>query len=404
MKILFISQHFYPEQFKVNDICFELAESGHDVTVLTGLPNYPSGIVDNKYKWFKKRNENIKGVNVYRTSIVARGKGIIRLSLNYLSFAITASIKSLFLKKDFDLIIVYQTSPVTMAVPGMFLKAITKKPLIIYCHDLWPESIATVGINNKSIIYKFILILSKWIYNSADEILTSSRMFKEYFENKLGIYKKTTYLPVYAEELFEKLPSKEKTEREIINLVFAGNVGKMQSVETILLAANEIKDNDNIIFHIVGDGSSKIKCEKIAKEYNLKNVVFHGQHPISSMPQFYDMADAFLITLRENEVISYTIPNKVQSYLAAGKPLIGAINGETQMLIKEEECGLCAPAEDFKELANKILEFSENVQMHSIYGLNGRKYYENNFSKSRYFKNINSMLKEIKENGVGRNV
>lgn len=400
MKILVVDQHFYPEQFRVNDICFELAKEGHDVTVLTGLPNYPSGYVEPGYKSLKKRFEVINGVKVYRSWILERRKGKFRLALNYLSFVLTGSLKALFLKKDFDVVLVYQTSPVTMAIPAIVVKKIAKVPLIIYCHDLWPESIASAGISSESKIYSILLPISKTIYKSADHIFTSSKLFEKYFNQKLGIHENITHLPVYAEALFEDIKPKEE-EDSGVDLVFAGNIGEMQSVETILLAANELKQEQNLTFHIVGDGSSRKKCQKLAQDLGLSNVKFYGQFPITEMPRFYEMADAFLVTLKQNEVISYTLPNKVQSYMAAGKPILGAIDGETQLVIHEADCGLCAPAEDYKEFAKLIKRFIGEKVKHNQYGENGRAYYDKHFSKVKYMKRLNELLKNI---SLGRDV
>lgn len=394
MKILVVCQYFYPEQFRVNDICFQLVEEGHEVSVLTGLPNYPIGIVDEKYKWCKNRKEDINGVTVIRSWLIGRGKGKIRLALNYISFAVFSTIRALFLKKDFDLILVYQLSPVTMALPAIVLKKLTKKPLILYCHDLWPESIAAAGIQQTSKIYTILLKVSKWIYKNADEIFTSSKLFKEYFNNTLTVYANITHLPVYAEALFEEINVIPQCDG-IVNLVFAGNIGEMQSVETIIYAANELKDYNNIQWHIVGDGSSRKKCEALAHELKLKNLIFHGQHPISQMPRFYQMADAFLITLKANKVISYTLPNKVQSYMAAGKPIIGAIDGETQIVINEAKCGMCGRAEDYKSLAQNIITFIRDKDQQALYGRNARQYYDNNFSKTIYIKRLNHLLQKI---------
>ncbi|WML41545.1 glycosyltransferase family 4 protein [Neobacillus sp. OS1-2] len=397
MKILVVCQYFFPEQFRVSDICFELAKEGHEVTVLTGLPNYPSGIVDKKYRALRNRKEVINGVKVYRSWLLGRGKGTKRLALNYFSFAVSSSIKAMFIKKDFDLILVYQLSPVTMALPGILLKKITKKPLILYCHDLWPESLVSGGISPNGKIYSVLLKLSKWIYKSADEIFTSSKLFEEYFNNTLDINRNITYLPVYAEAIFEDIPKKKND--GFINLVFAGNIGEMQSVETIIYAANEIKDEQSIRFHIVGDGSSRKRCEELAKQFNLSNVIFYGQHPIIEMPIFYEMADAFLITLKANKFISYTLPNKVQSYMASGKPILGAIDGETEIVINDANCGLCASAENYKQFASNIKRFAAEKDTLTEYGKNAKCYYDHNFSKKIYMDKINILLTKIKING-----
>ncbi len=393
MKILVVCQYFYPEQFKISDICFELVKLGHDVTVLTGLPNYPAGVVHKEYRWFKNRHENINGVQVIRSTLIARGKGKLRLALNYISFAVCASVRALFLQKDFDVILVWQLSPITMALPALLLNKLTGKPLLLYSQDLWPESVVAVGVNKEGIIYKMLLSFSKYVYHGVDKILISSKMFAKYFEEVIGINSSISYLPVYAESLFENIKS-IGNESGTINLVFAGNIGEMQSVETIIKAANELKDLDNIKWHIVGDGSDKNNCERLAREYGLSNVIFYGQRPIEEMPEFYSIADAFLVTLKVNKEISYTLPNKVQSYMAAGKPVIGAIDGETRLVIEEADCGYCCKAEDYIALAELIKGFALNIEKHAALGDNARKYYKEHFDKQIFMNKLIEFLKD----------
>jgi glycosyltransferase involved in cell wall biosynthesis len=397
MNILVICQYYHPEQFKINDICVELANQGHQVTVLTGLPNYPMGKVDSQYRWFKKRREQINGVHVIRSWLVGRGKGTAKLALNYVSFALSACVKSLKLKKDFDLIMVYQLSPVTMALPGILLKRLTRKPLILYCLDLWPESLASAGISSNSRLYRVMLRMSRWIYRQADEIYISSRMFEQYFRETLDLGNNITYLPGYAESMFENLEVSDRMDKETVDFVFAGNIGEMQSVETIIYAANELKDVTHLRVHIVGDGSSREKVERLTKQLRLKNVIFHGQFPITEMPRFYRFADAFLVTLKANPYISYTLPNKVQSYMAAGKPIIGAIDGETKIVIEEAECGHCAPAENFVELAQFMKKFAQEKDKHATYGKNARDYYNRHFSKGIFYDRLNRLLRNQME-------
>lgn len=392
MKLLVVCQYFYPEQFKVNDICYELVKMGHEVTVLTGLPNYPSGIVQKDYRWFNKRRETINGVKVIRSTLIGRGRGNLRRALNYFSFAIFSSIKALLIKKDFDLILVYQLSPITMALPALLLKKISGKPLLLYCQDLWPESLMAGGIKQESAIYKFFLSLSRYIYKKADKIAISSRLFKKYLNEVIGIDGNIIYLPVYAESLFENIESSYK-DNQMINLVFAGNIGEIQSVETIIKAANQLKNLHNIKWHIIGDGSDRLKCEKMALDLGLQHVKFYGQRPLDEMTGFYSMADAFLVTLRANKAISYTLPNKVQSYMAAGKPVIGAINGETPLVIEEAKCGFCCKAEDYTDLANIVKYFALNTDNHAILGHNAQNYYNKHFHKSIFMKDLIDFMK-----------
>jgi glycosyltransferase involved in cell wall biosynthesis len=383
--MLVVCQYYYPEQFIINDICAELVNEGHEVTVLTGLPNYPSGVIDKEYGSLKKRHENIQGVNVIRSWLIGRGKGNLSLILNYLSFAATASLKSLFIRKDFDVIFVYQLSPVTMAIPGILLRALTRKPLILYCLDLWPESIVSRGVRRESLIYSILLRLTRWIYRKADKILISSSQFENYLAETLRVRKKIRYLPSYAEEVFF---STKKVENGIIDFVFAGNIGEMQSVQTIIRAAELISDAKGIWIHIVGGGTALNECKALLAELSLENVTFYGHLPLHDMPRFYELADVFLITLKDNPILSYTLPRKVQTYMVSGKPIIAAINGETAKVIEEARCGLCSPAEDHHALAGNMMKFIKNQAEYAQYGENARKYYNDHFSKEIFMRHL----------------
>ncbi len=389
MKILVVCQHFYPEQFRINDICFELVNKGHFVTVLTGLPNYPYGKVLKDYKWFKNRNEDINGVKVKRCSLVGRGKSNITMAINYMWFAIFGSIKALFMKKDFDVIYAYQLSPITMVWPAILIKKIRKIPLVINVLDQWPISVTAGGIKKTSLIYKILFKISKRVYQEADKILISSRSFKKYFIEELKLNKEIKYIPQYAEKEYENVGNLNNRK---FDLLFAGNIGPVLSVETIVETANLLKNNSNIKFHIVGDGLSKEKCENLAKNYNLKNIKFYGYYPVNKMREFYNLADAFLITMVDHEVVNNTLPAKLQSYMLAGKPIIGAINGEVKRILKEADCGLCCDAYDFKRLADLILKASSDKEKLKIWGNNAYKYYLNNFEKNKI---INNLIKEL---------
>lgn len=403
MKILVVCQYYYPEPFRISDICETLVKHCHEVTVLTGLPNYPEGRILDEYRHGKKRNEIINGVKVIRSFEIGRGDSHLRLFLNYVSFAISASLKAFFMKEKFDVILVNQLSPVLMAIPAMVYKKRRHKQMVIYCLDLWPDSLAAGGVSGESMVYRIFLNISKWIYSSADKILVTSSMFKDYYENVLSINSSNIeHLPQYAEDLFTQTKNETATEiaapseEKIYKFVFAGNIGDMQSVDTIIKAANELRNYQNIQFHIVGDGSKSEECHNLTNSLGLENVKFYGRRPVQEMTGLYSMADAMLITLKDNKTLSYTLPGKIQSYMAAGKPIIGAINGEASRVIEESKSGLCCNAEDYTALSELILTFC-NYDNKEQMAINAQKYYEQHYSKDKFMDSLENALKELEE-------
>ena len=395
MKILVICQYYYPEPFRITDICESLVLRGHSVTVLTGLPNYPEGRVLDEYQHGSKRKEILNGVKVIRCFEIGRGKSKIKLFLNYLSYTLSATLKVLFIKEEYDVIFVNQLSPVLMAIPGIVYKKRHKKKLLLYCLDLWPDSLAAGGIKETSAIFKIIHKISKMIYSSADIILVTSSMFKDYFRNVLKIERNNIkHLPQYAEDIFAEARFQTLSDSEsnkTYNFVFAGNIGDMQSVETIIKAAHELCYCSNILFHILGDGSKLDECKSLSNKLGLKNVKFYGRRPIEEMPVFYELADAMLVTLKDNKTLSYTLPGKVQSYMAAGKPIIGAICGETERVVEEAKCGFICNAEDYQSLAKLILKFCDSDET-ILMSNNAHKYYMENFDKNKF---IDLLEKEL---------
>lgn len=395
MKLLVVCQHFYPENFRINDICYELVKRGHDITVLTGLPNYPKGKILKDYKWGKNRNQVINGVKIKRCSLVGRGNSTLMMMINYMWFACFASVKAFFMKKDFDLVYVYQLSPITMTWPAIVVKKMKKIPLIIHVLDQWPVSITTGGISKTSLPYKILTRWSKHAYNSANIITCSSKSFKNYFINELGISKdkKFIYLPSYAEDTYTNT---KKEDNGIFDLLFAGNIGPAQSVETIIEAANLLKKEKKIKFHIVGDGLNRKNCEELVKKYKLDNVTFYGYHPVEDMPKYYEKADAFLITMVNNEVVNSTLPAKIQSYMIAARPIIGAISGEVYNVINDAKCGLCCKSLDYKGLAKIILLASKSNKLNE-WSKNSYNYYLNHFEKEKCLDDLEKVFMNVIE-------
>lgn len=389
MKILVISQYYYPEPFRITDICESLVKKGHRVTVLTGNPNYPDGFIyqgyENKYSF-----EVINGVNVIRSKIYPRKKGNVNLFLNYISFPIKTRKLVKKIDKDFDVVFVNQLSPVMSAIPGIKYAKKNNKKICLYCLDLWPESLVSGGIKENGIIYKFFNKIAKKIYKKMDKILISSKSFADKFA-EYNI--ETKYLPQYAEEGFTFI-SEERKKDGFFQVVFAGNIGEMQSVETIILAANELKNYKNIIFNIYGSGSNYDNIYKLKEDLGLNNVLIHGRKDISEMPSIYFHSDVMLVTLKKDDLISKTLPGKVQTYMAARRPIIGAIDGETKEIIKEAQAGYVCEAENYKELSKLILFASKDENLIKK-GNNGRKYYDENFAKEKVLDRLEAILLEV---------
>ena len=390
-KILVICQYYKPEPFRISDICEEMVRRGHEVQVVTGYPNYPEGILYEGYGKGKHIDEVIEGVKVHRCYTVPRQTGSVKRLMNYYSYAVSST--QYVLSKDcvasdgnpFDVVFCNQLSPVMMADAAIAYKKKHNVPVVMYCLDLWPESLIAGGITRESVIYKFFHHVSKKIYRRMDKILITSRMFSDYLRDEFGIKKeKIEHLPQYAEGIFEQIPPRD--EDGMFNFMFAGNIGAVQSVETVIRAAEILKE-EPVKFHIVGGGTDLERLQWIAKD--LDNVVFYGRRPLEEMPGFYAKADAMLVTLAADPVLSLTIPGKVQSYMAVGKPIIGAIDGETRVVVEAAKCGFCGKADDATEFAENVKKFIKSEDRVAM-GRNARKYYEENFEEKLFMDKLES--------------
>ena len=392
MKILIVCQHYYPDPFRITDIAENLVKQGHEVFMLTGEPSYE------RETWIKegsKTDETRNGVKIHRVKTVPRGKGVLRRIRNYYSFANNSKRFVKKLDKDFDVIFVYELSPIMMAEAAIKYKKKYGAKIALYCLDLWPKSLTAGGIKEGSLIYKHYKKVSEKIYAAADELLVTSESFKDYFAKEFGFDKeKITYLPQYAESVYSPETCK-KTADDNIDLMFAGNIGAAQSVETILAAADKLKDEKNLYFHIVGDGTHLENCKRIAKTLDLNNVIFYGRLPLEEMPKTYAKADAMLVT-GDNGVVAQTLPAKVQGYMAAGKPIIGAIGGETAQVIAKANCGFCGEPQNADELKENILKFISCADK-SVFGINGYEFYEKYFKPEKFFTDLTAALSRCKK-------
>ena len=391
MNILVVCQYYSPEPFRIADICEELVRRGNEVTVVTGVPNYPMGEIYDGYERNRRAHEIINGVNVIRCPIHPRKRGSIHRLWNYYSYPILSKRAIKQLKEKFDVVFVYQLSPVMMADAGIRYAKKHHIKSVLYCLDLWPASLNAGGINS-GLIYHWFRRESEKIYRNADRILISSRSFASYFHEQFS-RDDTLFLPQYAETSFSPKECKKEPD-EYIDFMFAGNVGTMQSVDTVIKAAAVCKDVGNIRWHIVGDGIDLENCKSLAEKLDVP-VTFHGRQPTEQMPHYYSMADAMLITLKDDPVISLTLPGKLQSYMAAGKPVIGAINGEAKSVIEQVKCGYCVPACDYEKLAAVCKQFAEERVNHAVMGNNARIAYEQSYSKDKFIDSLEKNLTDM---------
>lgn len=408
MNMLIISQYFWPENFRINDLVQGLCQRGHRVTVLTGLPNYPEGRLFPGYGLFGKRHEDYCGATVVRVPMLPRGKGGgLRLLLNYLSFAFSASFLASFrCREKYDVIFVYEPSPITVGLPALVLKKLKKAPIAFWVQDLWPESLSATGAVRARWLLKLVERLVRFIYRGCDLMLVQSEAFAPPIE-KLGVNReRIAYFPNSAEDLYEPVTLPEDAPERTglpdgFRVMFAGNIGAAQDFGTILDAAERLKSYADIHWLILGDGRmlSWVKAQIEGRGLGA-SVHLLGRHSVEAMPRYFSLADAMLVTLKKEPIFALTIPSKVQSYLACGRPIIAALDGEGARVIRDASAGVVVPAEDAVGLAEAVLrmyrmEGGAREQM----GSNGLRYFRNNFERDMLLGRLDGWLHEMMEKG-----
>ena len=397
MKILIISQYFYPENLRVNDLVFSLKKRGHDIEVLTGKPNYPKGDYFEGYSWDGPKEQEIHGIKVHRANLILRKKGGgLRLFLNYFSFVFFGVFKILKLKNNFDKVFIYAPSPITVGILGVIAAKKFKCKSYLWVHDLWPESVRVAGGIKSGIILGLVNQMTKLIYRLTDLLLVQSPEFKNYILNQGVEESKIIYYPYYAED-FYKVVEKEKSYLSLFpkgfNLLFAGNIGVAQSFDTVVNAFEKLKEHDiNLV--VLGDGRDKSRIQDQIQEKGLTNKFhFLGSFPPEQMPYYFTCADGLLITLKKADIFSYTIPGKLQSYLACRKPIIGALDGIGNKIISESNSGFASEAENHELLANNILKLyklskTEKEKLSN----NALDFFDKNFNKQHLLERLEEIL------------
>lgn len=397
MRILLVTSHFYPENFKANDLAFELRRRGHEITVLAPIPDYPQGRYYDGYGIFRRRTETVNGVKIIRSFIVPRHDGSAKwLALNYLSHTVSATLCGLWLglRNKYDAVLVHETSPVMVGIPAVLVKKIQRIPLHFWVLDLWPDSLeAAGGIHNRRILNLF-RSLTKWIYRNSDRILISSKGFRKSITEMGDFDSRIEFFPNWVDEELNgqqsDIPVPELPDG--FNVVFAGNIGDAQDMPHVLDAAERLRDSD-INFVLVGDGRKRewVEHEKAARR--LDNVYLPGRFPLAAMPALFAKADVLFLALKNNPIFSLTVPAKLQAYMSSGKPVVAMINGEGAATIADADCGWSVPAEDSSALAALLRRIAaEPPALLSAKGANARAYAAANYSLSNCINKLCNIL------------
>jgi len=407
MKMLVVSHYFWPEQFRINDLVTELKQRGHDVTVLTGMPNYPSGKMFEGYSWWKKHHDDMSGIPVYRVPMFMRrqGRGW-QLALNYLSFVISACLLApwYFRKHSFDVVFVYEPSPFTVGIPAILMRKLKNAPILFWVQDLWPESLSAAGAVKSPRVLKAVGRMVRWIYSHCDRVLVQSQAFIEPTVQAGAARENTLYYPNWAESFYRPLVSSEVHLNGVsipkgFRIMFAGNLGEAQSLETIIAAASRLKYEPVIQWVIVGDGRrAEWMHSEVDRQELADNVRFLGSYPAKDMPGFFASADALLVTLKADEVFAQTIPSKLQSYMACGRPVVAALNGEGARVIKKSGAGLAVAAEDDEALADAVFELyrMSKDERHNM-GQAARACYETEFERDMLVSRLEGWMQQLLE-------
>lgn len=396
MKILIVSQYFYPENFRINNLALELKKRGHEITVLTGLPNYPKGEYFEGYDDTKNCDEVWNDIPVYRCKLRPRKTGSVNLIRNYVSFVIEANKKLKELQnKDFDLIYVFEVSPITVALPAIKLKKKKNIPVIINIQDLWPENIVAVTGMTNPIIIGLVNRMVNYIYRHCDLILTASPSFVSKIKERINDKDKVRYWPQYStvNKTDEEVSIYDK---EYFNIVFTGNIGEAQGIDLAIEAAKILKDK-KICWHFVGEGRSKEKLEKLVNEYGINDrVKFHGFHPEKEIPKYLKDADAALLILKPNPVFEMTIPAKLQTYLACGVLILGCVSGEGKRIIEESKAGIVSEdisVDGLVKVCNQFIELPNDLL--NEYKERSYCYGKSNFNKNKLISDLEKYMKKI---------
>lgn len=409
MKILIVSQYFWPENFRINAIVESLVERGISVEVLTGKPNYPDGKITPGYRFWGLQRQEWNGAVLHRVPLIPRGrKSRLGLIANYLSFVLFGCAAGAWMlrKRPFDVILVYGVSPILSVISALLIGWLKNIYVVTWVQDLWPDSLSATGYIENRQILSLVRFIVRYIYRHSDLILIQSRAFETPVRD-LVPDASIAYYPNSVDDFFL---GSIKVEIPLVNgfenvfpVLFAGNIGAAQGVDVIVEAARMLRENCDIHFIVMGDGSRRSDMMKLADRYKLANIDFPGRYPVEMMPSFMEKASALLVTLTDKPIFAATVPNKIQAYMAVGKPIIACLNGEGGRLVVESGAGLATPAEDARALAETVTSLYDlSVNERKKMGDNGRSYYQRFFDHEKLVGDLTGYLQSLLNNQEGK--
>lgn len=392
-RLLVVCQHFWPERFRINDVCDYLLDKDVGIEVLCGIPNYPKGQFFEGYSFFKNHRQTHEGIKICRALEIPRGTNTnVRIFLNYISFPFFSLFHiPRFLTKKYDKVFIYQLSPVMMSVAGIIVGKLKRTETTMYVLDLWPENLYSVLKVKNPLLRKLAAVVSNWHYRHVDKLVVLSEKMKDRLLATKGVSdKKIIVLPQACEKIYEEQIEDKALAARFkgkFNILFTGSITPAQSFETVIEAAKILgkKGLDDLNWIIVGDGMSRQWLESEVKKAGLeKYFFFEGLKPMEDVPKYTNFADVLLGCLVKSDLLEATIPAKVLSYFAAGRPIALAMDGEVQDLVNYTiKCGYAGPTEDAKVLAQNIEKiYSLSATERTKMGQRARDYHFKHFERN----------------------
>lgn len=396
-RLLVATQYFYPENFRINDMCLEWVKRGYDVTVLTGIPNYPVGDIYEGYKR-EYKEEEWNGIHIIRLPVHERGHSLLTLFLNCFTYVYYGKkwVKKVVKENNgnfpYDTFFTYEVSPMTQALVGVYATKKYGVKSILYVQDLWPENVIEIMGITTPIVIKPIENMVKKIYRDTNMIFATSESFvkviQDKIENKADI-DKVKYWPQYAEDFYKSLKKNKLNDK--FRICFTGNIGKTQGLDILAKTAKLIRNDYNlqskkidIEFVIVGDGRQKEEFIKSIKENDVEDMfVLMGKKSAHEIPEILSTCDVAFLSFANIDLFKMTIPAKLQSYMACGMPILASADGETKNIIETAKCGICSKIGNAASLVDGIYYLINNIGTLTIMGNNARNYYEVNFQKQK---------------------